>query len=331
MGKTIRWGIIGCGNVTERKSGPAFQKAVGSSLVAVMRRNGDLARDYANRHGVPRWYDDAESLITDPEVDAVYVATPPKWHKPYALACARAGKPAYIEKPMALDTCECEQMIDAFGSAGLPLFVAYYRRALPRFVGVKHLIESGELGHPRFVQIQMSRAAADHERDTKGLPWRVQPSVSAGGHFVDLGCHTLDFLGYVLGDVVEAHGTASNLAGLYPAEDTVTASFRFGCGALGCGVWCFCAAERHDLTTIVGDAGSVSFSTFADVPICVTTAGGVRREIDIPNPDPIQLPLVQTIVDALRGNGQCPSTGATALRTTWAIDRVLRDYRARGI
>ncbi len=127
--RTIRWGIIGCGNVTEVKSGPGFQKAGNSSLVAVMRRNAALAQDYAGRHGVPRWYDDGAALIADPEVDAVYVATPPSSHKGYVLACAAAGKPVYVEKPMALDHGECEEMIAACRAANVPLFVAYYRRA----------------------------------------------------------------------------------------------------------------------------------------------------------------------------------------------------------
>ena len=99
--KTIRWGIIGCGNVTEVKSGPGFQKAKNSALVAVMRRNGALAEDYARRHNVPRWTDDAQALIDDPEVDAVYVATPPAFHIEYTIQAARAGKPVYVEKPLA--------------------------------------------------------------------------------------------------------------------------------------------------------------------------------------------------------------------------------------
>ena len=144
--RTIRWGIIGCGNVTEVKSGPGFQKARNSALVAVMRRNAALAQDYAGRHGVPRWYDDGAALIADPEVDAVYVATPPSSHKGYVLACAAAGKPVYVEKPMALDHGECEEMIAACRAANVPLFVAYYRRALPRFLKVKELIDGGAIG-----------------------------------------------------------------------------------------------------------------------------------------------------------------------------------------
>jgi 1,5-anhydro-D-fructose reductase (1,5-anhydro-D-mannitol-forming) len=107
----IRWGMIGCGDVTEVKSGPGFQKAAGSALMAVMRRNGGLAADYARRHGVPRCYDRADALLADDEVDAVYIATPPDTHADYALLAAAASKPAYVEKPMARHTPECDRMI----------------------------------------------------------------------------------------------------------------------------------------------------------------------------------------------------------------------------
>ena len=163
--RTIRWGIIGCGNVTEVKSGPGFQKATNSALVAVMRRNAALAEDYARRHGVPRWYADAQALIADPEVDAVYVATPPASHMEYALACARAGKPVYVEKPMARTLAECEAMIDACRSAGVPLFVAYYRRTLPRFLKIKELVESGALGDVRLVTVTLHQKPAPDDAD----------------------------------------------------------------------------------------------------------------------------------------------------------------------
>lgn len=153
--RTIRWGIIGCGDVTEVKSGPAFSRAAHSALVAVMWRNGDLARDYARRHNVPRWYDSAEALVADPEVDAVYVATPPYRHCAYTLLAARHGKPVYVEKPMAMNAAECDEMIEACRAAGVPLFTAYYRRALPRFLRVKAAFDQGAIGAVRAVSVTL--------------------------------------------------------------------------------------------------------------------------------------------------------------------------------
>src|SRR5712692_5856338 len=192
--RTIRWGIIGCGDVTEVKSGPAFQRANNSSLVAVMRRTGDLARDYAQRHGVPRWYDNAEALINDSEVDAVYIATPPSSHKEYTLMSAAAGKPVYVEKPMALNFEECQTMIEACRKADVPLFVAYYRRALARFLKIKELVDNRAIGDARFVNITFYQPIASEDLNSQILPWRVIPEVAGGGRFVDLASHMLDFL-----------------------------------------------------------------------------------------------------------------------------------------
>ena len=202
--KTIRWGILGCGDVTEVKSGPAFQKIEGSELAAVMRRDAEKARDYAQRHGVPKWYDDAERLIHDPDVDAVYVATPPSSHAEYVLKVAEAGKPVYVEKPMALHYQDCQRMIEVCHQAGIPLFVAYYRRRLPSFLKVKELIEAGNIGKVRVVTIALYTPPEENECDPQNLHWHVLPEISGGGRFVDMGCHQLDFLDDVFGPISEA-------------------------------------------------------------------------------------------------------------------------------
>ena len=325
---TIRWGIIGCGAVTEVKSGPALQQAPGSALVAVMRRNGALAQDYARRHGVSRWYDDAQALVDDPGVDAVYVATPPSTHLPHALMAIRAGKPVYVEKPMALDAGECDAMIAAARAGGVPLFVAYYRRALPRFLKLRELLDDGAIGTPRRVRVLLQRELDPRYRDRAALPWRVRPEIAGGGLFIDLGSHTLDLLDFLLGPIVSVQGHADSLSGAYPAEDTVTMAFAFAGGVQGTGAWSFCSHGRRDEVEIVGDRGRLAFSTFGDDPIRLDATGGARA-VGIANPPHIQRPLVDTIVAELRGEGRCPSTGESAARTTRVIDTVLRDFRAR--
>lgn len=325
--KTIRWGIIGCGDVTEVKSGPGFQKALNSELVAVMRRRGDLARDYAERHGVPRWYDDAADLINDPEVDAVYIATPPSSHKEYTLMTAAAGKPVYVEKPMALNFAECEQMIAACATAGVPLFVAYYRRALPRFLKIKELIDSGAIGDVRFVTITFYQPVAPNDADPEKQGWRVDPVIAGGGLFVDLASHMLDFLDYALGPIVEAQGLAANQAGKYKAEDIVTGTFRFASGVQGVGTWCFGAFENRDTTEIVGTDGKITFSTFNAQPITLATRKGLT-EFSIDYPQHIEQPLIQTVVDELNGVGKCPSTGITGARTSWVMDQMLAQRKS---
>ncbi len=327
MQRPIRWGILGCGDVTEHKSGPAFRKVEGSALVAVMRRDAARAKDYAERHGVPRWYSDAGALIADPEVDAVYVATPPSSHAELAIACAQAGKPCYVEKPMARSSAEAAAMIEAFERAPhgpIPLFVAYYRRALPRFLAVRELLP--ELGAIRFVNVVQWRPMNEAER--RGA-WRVDPDVAGGGAFVDLASHALDLLDFFLGPITEVHGVAANQAAAYRAEDVLALSLRFASGVVGSGVWCFTAGTREDRVEIVGDRGQVTYATFDDAPIRVTTSAGTR-ELRVPHPEHIQQPMIERVVAALTTGtpARAPSTGVTAARTTWVMEAALRGYYA---
>jgi len=323
----VRWGIVGCGNVTEVKSGPALQRAEGSALAAVMRRTAALAEDYARRHGVPRWTADAGALIRDPGVDAVYVATPPGTHLAYALQVAAAGKPAYVEKPMARTHQECRLMVEAFRAAGRPLFVAYYRRALPRFLQARRLVEDGALGRVTHAAYRYSEPRHRHV-DPANLPWRLQAEHSGGGLLLDLGSHTLDILDFILGPLRDVTGRAENRASPYDVEDHVALRFRTDAGAEGEAAWDFACQERADLIEIRGERGRVALSTFGDEPVLLQRDG--REEaFDLPNPPHVQQPLIQTIVDELRGRGTCPSTGESAARTSAVMDAVLEGYYGR--
>ncbi len=322
----VRWGIIGVGDVTEKKSGPGFQQAERSELVAVMRRSTDKVKDYAERHGVPKWYDDADKLIHDPDVDAVYIATPPDSHHDYTLQVAAAGKPVYVEKPVARTAEECEAMIAACKDAGVPLFVAYYRRAMPRFVKIKEMLDSGTIGEVRAVEVRLQLSASPS--DVGDIPWRVRPEVSGGGYFVDMGSHTLDFLDWMLGPIAKVTGFAANQAGRYPAEDIVSAAFEFESGVQGMGVWCFSGTQEVDSVNLIGSKGSLRFASFDGSPLHLTTGDG-EEVIEAPYPETVQQPLIQEVVDALTGQGECSSTGESALRTAKVVDRLLEDYRAK--
>ncbi len=326
MKDEIRWGILGCGDVTEVKSGPAFDRIEGSSRVAVMRRDGEKARDYAQRHGVPRWYSNADELIADPEVNAIYIATTPDSHAEYTMRAASARKPVYVEKPMARTHDECKRMIDACHDADVPLFVAYYRRRLPTFLKARELIEDGAIGDVRFAGVTLVGPPSPDHLDAGALPWRVLPEISGGGLFFDVGSHQLDLLDFLLGPIDSARGHAVNQAGWYPAEDAVSASFAFESGVIGNGIWCFnlSAQDNIDRTDIVGSRGRITFSTFGlDEPLTLVRENGKTEEFRLPPPAHVQEPLIQTIVDALRGLGTCPSTGVTAARTSHAMDCVV--------
>lgn len=320
----VRWGIIGCGDVCEVKSGPGFQKARGSSLVAVMRRSADLAKDYAQRHGVPRWYERAQDLIADPEVDAVYIATPPASHLEYTLLAAQAGKPVYVEKPMAPTSAECAAMDAACRAAGVPLFVAYYRRALPRFLKVQELVESGAAGSIRYLVVELAQRAPAAPMASGALPWRLRPEISGGGLFMDLAVHTLDFLDALFGPIVQAHGQAANQGGYYAAEDIVSGSFVFQSGVHGTGTWCFSASDAVDRVELVGSAGRICFASFSNDPIVLENAAG-RQEWQIEHPAHVQQPLIQQVVDELCGRGRCVSRADNGTRATWITEQLRRN------
>jgi predicted dehydrogenase len=323
----INWGIIGCGNVTEVKSGPAFSKVAGSRLAAVMRRNAALAADYAKRHNIPRYYTDAEKLINDNEVNAVYIATPPGSHKEYALRAMKAGKPVYIEKPMALNYRECTSINNASERFGIPVFVAYYRRTLPGFLRIKDLISDGSIGRVRLVQFQLFKSLSDDEKRAD-LPWRVIPEIAGAGHFFDLASHQLDYLDFLFGPVRKVASVAVNQARHYPAEDLVSASFIFDNDIVAAGNWCFAAAPeaKRDVLEIIGEKGVISTSTFNYDPIIVKSNEGNREFIN-GRPENIQFYLIEQIVRSLSGSGEpVASTGITAARTSRVMDEVVREY-----
>jgi predicted dehydrogenase len=315
--------------VAEVKSGPGFYKARDSQLVAVMRRNGALAADYARRHNVPRWHDDADLIINASDIDAIYIATLTDSHHDYTLRCAAAGKPVYVEKPMALNATQCAEMIGACKAHDVPLWVGYYRRALPRFLAVRDLVADGAIGDVRMVTVrQLKRSPSTEDLESAGMAWRADPQ-RGGGVFFEAACHTLDALDFTIGPIKEVRAFADNQARAYPSDDVIVAAFSFENGVYGGGSWCYSADHDDEYNEIVGSRGSIRFSTFSAVPIRLTRGSGVE-EIDSGDPPHVHQPLIQSIVDELHGEGRCPSTGETALRTARVMDAILEERRDRG-
>ena len=319
----IRWGIIGCGDVTEVKSGPAFSQVENSELAAVMRRNTEKAKDYAKRHNVPKWYDNAENLINDNSIDAIYIATPPSSHLKYAVMSAEAGKPVYVEKPMAAGYKQCTEMINICKKNNVKLFVAYYRRELHGFKKIKEVIDTGSLGKIKFVNIKLY-LPVDRNITKNNIPWRYNPVISGAGLFYDLASHQLDYLDYIFGPIQEARGSFVNQAGLYKAEDIVSASLKFESNIIGSGLWCFTVNEidKLDKTEIIGTNGRITFSFFDQTPIELIIEG--KKELINTNwAKHVHEPLIKTVVNDLLGKGKCISTGESGARTNWVMDKIL--------
>jgi predicted dehydrogenase len=323
----VRWGILGVGNVCEVKSAPAMQLVHQSKIVAVMRRNGEKAKDYADRHRVPKWYDDAQKLIDDHEVNAIYIATPPNAHLELCTLAAKAGKPIYVEKPMARTSSECQQMIEICAEHQVPLYVAYYRRRLPHFLKIKELIDLGEIGSIRSVQIDLKQALKPGLVAGSEENWRIDPEIAGGGYFFDLASHQLDLLDFLFGAIEKVTGYSSNQAKAYEAEDIVVGSFVFENGVLGSGNWCFTSAEGAaiDQIAIFGSTGKISFETFGRGEFILEVDGKKAEKFNFELPKHIQQPLIETIVGDLLGKGSCPSMGVSAARTNWVMDELTKN------
>ena len=326
MLKKICWGIIGVGDVCEVKSGPALMKTANSTITAVMRRSASKAKDFADRHGIQKWYSDADALLNDPEVNAIYIATPPNVHEDYTLKAAVLGKPVYVEKPMARTSQECEAMIAACKKHNVPLFVAYYRRALPNILKVKALIEKGVIGEIRSVDINLQMTIKPQAAigDVEANNWRVNPEIAGGGYFYDLASHQLDALDFILGPIANAKGFSENQSKEYEADDITVGVFKFESGVIGKGLWAFNTASvsQNEVTTIIGSKGQISFPFFGDNHVDVHTddVGYTKYEFEISKH--IQQPLIETIVNDLLGGEKCPSTGITAVRTNYIMEQI---------
>lgn len=323
--KKIKWGFIGCGEVTEKKSGPAFNLVEGSEVVAVMSRTKERARSYATRHNIKRWYTDASELINDPDVNAVYIATPPASHPIYAIMAMNAGKPVYVEKPLAASYDDCARINRVSRETGVPCFVAYYRRCLPYFIKVKEILQSGAIGEVQNVQIRYSCPPRIEDLNPNYLPWRVNPEIAGAGYFYDMASHQFDLIQELFGVITHARGYSANRGHLYTAEDTLSGCFQFESGLPGSGSWCFVGHESHneDRIEVLGTKGTLCFSVFNYSPIHLHTSEGAQ-EFDIPNPEHVQLPLIKTIVETLQGTNTCDCTSLSATPVNWVMDRILK-------
>jgi predicted dehydrogenase len=319
--KPIRWGIIGCGDVTEVKSGPAYQKTEGFEVAAVMRRDEAKLKDYAQRHGIKKYYTQAEALIQDQDIDAVYIATPPDSHMYYALKVAEAGKPCCIEKPLAPSYQESAKIYQAFYQNDLPLFVAYYRRSLPRFTQIKKWLSENKIGTVRHISWHLSQPP--NATDLSGqYNWRTDPKVAPGGYFDDLASHGLDLFTHYLGDIKKVSGMSSNQLGLYGAKDAISACWLHEGDITGVGVWNFGTAAM-DRVEIFGSKGKILFSVFQENPIVLD---GHEEQIErvIEHPKHVQMPHVEDMKRALfEEDFLHPSHGKSAVHTSWVMDQIL--------
>lgn len=325
--KIVRWGMIGTGAVTEKKSAPGLYKAENSVLKGVYGIDLNQVKDYAKRHNVELVFENVDDLINSKDIDAIYIATPPSVHKEYALKAILAGKDVYIEKPMATNYEDCLEIQKLAVEKNVKVFTAFYRRSMEKFQKVKKLVEEKAIGEVRYVDVVLQQTVERSGYSKENLPWRLVGSVSGGGIFLDMGIHTIDILDYILGEITEVKSVVSNQAKLYDVEDIVTATWKFKNGVHGIGKWCFTAFENIDKVEIVGNMGKIVFSCFDEEPVKLYTLDKVE-EFKYENPEHVQQPYIQGIVNEILGIGKHDGSLESSVRSQYISDEVLREYKA---
>ena len=230
MTATLRWGILGCGNVAEYKGGPPLYTVDDSELIAVMRRDGAKAESFAERHGAKRFYTDIDALLADDELNAIYIATHPYLHCEQTLRVAAAGKHVLCEKPMAMTVEECQRMVDACHDAGVTLMLAYYRNFYPNIVKMKALMDEGAIGDVVLARINHTGFYDPTRHDLHS--WRVDPKISGGGVLMDLGSHRISLLQYLMGEVESVRGYAETVHLDIAVDDSAVFTLRFESGRM---------------------------------------------------------------------------------------------------
>ena len=306
----ICWGIIGCGNVTEVKSGPAFNKVEHSSLMAVSRRDEEKLADYVKRHQVPMSFTNALDLIHSDHINAIYIATPPDVREAYAIEAMQLGKPVYLEKPMALNLAACKRLKAVSEKLGVKLSVAHYRRNLPLFMEVKNILSQDVIGAVKEVQITMLKKTDKAAQDP--FNWRIDPSIAGGGYFYDLAPHQIDLVFYFFGKPKSFSGISTNKAGLYKAEDYVKGSIELENGIICKGLWDFSIdGEEKDEFLIIGEKGTIRFPVFG--LFIEVEMNGNTNTIHFEAPKHNQQNHIQAVVNYFLDKGQNPCSAEDAI------------------
>lgn len=322
--RKISWGIIGCGEVTEQKSGPAFNKVPDSRLSGVMRRNEEALQEYVSRHAVPFFTTDANELINHPDINSIYIATPPSSHLNYIKKSIQAGKNLYVEKPLCITVSEAVEIKDLLMSSGTKLSVAHYRREHSYFKTIKNIIDEGRIGTPIWASLKYYRKpfTTDDLKLSRNR-WRVDPAISGGGLFYDLAPHQIDLMLYLFGEPTEYSGKSFHTQKIYPAADTTIGYIRFESGLIFQGSWNFNLekADHTDQVEIYGTEGVLKFPVFGK-QVVELTVGDEQEALRFAPPEHVQQPLIEKVVGYFLSKNENPSDIDNALK----VMRVMESF-----
>jgi len=304
----VRWGLIGCGDIAKKRVAPALRDSARSELVAVSRAKADLAEAFARQFGAGKWYADWHDMLRDSEIDAIYIATPVHLHAAQTVAAAEAGKHVLCEKPMALNVPECDEMLAASEANNVKLGIAYYRHFYPLVRRLKELLEVGEIGTPVVVQInafEWFNPQPDHSRS-----WLIKQELAGGGPMFDFGCHRIEVLLNVFGDIDEVKALTTNDLFDREVEDTATALFHFECGASGMLTVSHAAYEPRDTFDVFGSRGSIHVPVLNNGNMLIVNEEGERTESHPPAAN-LHEPLIEDFIEAVLQDRQPAVNGET--------------------
>ena len=312
----VHWGIIGCGDVAEVKSGPAFQKVPNSYLLSVMRRDQVKVKDFAKRHHVSNCTTSASELINNNCVNAIYIATPPSSHLEYALEALKTNKNVYLEKPMVLNSNEAQKLIAAAHRSKSKITVAHYRRYLPVYIKVKELLEAAIIGQLSKVEITIAQSKKAAIIAKTAVNWRIDTAISGGGYFHDIAPHQIDLMCYYFGEIDTIKGIEVEK---YKQDNKVVkGAIQFKSGLQFTGSWNFNAQEDADNCTIYGEKGSISFSFYSTEVI--VTVNDKEEVYQFENPKHVQQPMIAETVGFFLGKNTNPCTIKEAAVVTKVMD-----------
>lgn len=297
----IRWGLIGCGDIAQKRVAPSLRDLLNVEFLAVNRNRAELAAAFAQQFGARKWFSDWRALLADSEIDAVYIATPVHLHAEQTIAAAEAGKHVLCEKPMAMNVAECDRMIAACNANGVKLSIAYYRHFYPVIARVKKLIAKGAIGKPILAQInafEWNAMQPEHPRY-----WFFTKDKSGGGPMMDFGCHRIEVLTNIFGAIVDVQSWMDNLLFDREVEDTSAAIFKFETGLRATLTVTHAAFESQDTLNIFGSQGSLHIAKLNQGDLRIVTSDGERIEAHPPHTN-IQLPSIADMTEAILENRQ---------------------------
>jgi len=317
----LTWGLIGAGDIVQKRVGPALRDSPACDLIAIARARPELAEAAATAFGARRWYADWRQVVADPDVESVYVATPVDLHAAQTIAAAEAGKHVLCEKPMALNVRECDAMIGACRANDVQLGIAYYRHFYPVIARVKRIIASGEIGTPVLAQIDAFERFNPPSDDPRH--WFVEKARAGGGPMFDFGCHRIEVLMNVFGPIRHVTGLVANTAFPREVEDTAAALLQFDSGPSATLTVTHATPETRDTFDVFGTEGSIHIQTLNSGEVRIRTRAGERVEAHPPDAN-IHRPLIDDFTQAVLAHRLPGVPGETGRAVAEIEERIYR-------